>query len=404
MGLNIDECMERVRSNEKFSDRFSGLTEEILGKISRVVLEEIGQDFDRFDEVINLLIGSKIKLPVSHVVTHLNSVKTIADRIRVSSLCDSFESPEYYLAVMGLTAESDPAKISRVFGFLSRENSPERRMYNAVCGGIDLTQDEARKVARSVCSLPEMKDYAASRRGKDPKEIKRSIAIDGQLSFNSAFQEVSRILELGRNHPIGSESVKTCVVKLATNSQQRRATITLTQHEAVKVCYEALYFVHTEALNIKLTSVQRAVNAYVCSPSLNTDLTLMAKYRSEFGSGGKFSYLISEGTSIALCVKPSDSRSAFPDPIAVSMAYSFLNLSVTPREIYTDEELRSAVHEITKALQLPHTGNYIHSNPNDFDLPQWSGGLTEVATRAKRILVNAFARFPLRPNPMPVER
>lgn len=399
MSITIEQGSDRIRSSGEFNKRFPDVKEVAFGKISAGILDDIGQDsehsIDRFDERIRLLCLSGLRLPPSHVSQHLNSVRVIADRKAVARTIDHEDSPEYYLALIGLSVSSDPAKISAQLAALSKKEGPLRIAFAAAKGGIPKTDREIKEIISLIyASVPSVRALKSDRTLPKAKTDNRPRAAIGDLSFNMVLQSFRNKFKLEDGHPLLSSGVKTCVMRVATKGhQQRLAKITGIEASRINFCYLSLLFAHKNQLPIALTSVYKCVSAYILRPSLNLYTATLNKTRLDFApktarsAAGPFDGLASP-ESVAMLLG-EDRGDLFGDPGLVCMAYSYLCFDLTDREIYSPDEILKASKAIVGQQLDPHSGPYVSPLIDDPLFDYWNGRNPKEATKeASRVLTN----------------
>lgn len=407
--------IDLLQDDDRVIQKFGAIKEVALPKIVDGILEdigsshpkifredlELGEDFyEAFNEAIGLLCRTDLGMPPAHVKTHLASVRTIELRREVSAAILSFPlTTDYYLAVMGLTRDSDLAAILLKINFLTQSNSTQRRAYESVVRH-KITQDTAKKIrAQIVQDIPSLKTQASQKKSTFT-EKPRAIALPGQFCFSTLFQWVKAARSLSEGHPILSNNVKACVIRLACRTQQRKSVLTQDEIDRVVFCYDALIFADQNMLTTPLTSVQKIVSQYINRPELNTLDQELSILRSNFkpanfgkdsrgrtarNIAGKFASLATVDATIALCTISKDTPATFQDTKEVSMAFSYLNIK--PKEFHTSEDVALSIKAFCDGDLNPHSGSYVSpwiESPLYIDWTENSDSITRKARKALR--------------------
>ena len=400
----VDTLTTRLTESIEFNRRFGVVDPDVYLKIVNDAVGEIlkckdlqpsvDRDFlSAFDEVISEFCQSKLRLHPSLFSRHLANVRTVSERNKAKRAYE-FESVEWYLAILGLTIESDPRSILSAFRATMDSNSSSRRLFDQVHGGKPRDDSEILEIRNLVIrSLDSVRAYRKSLKAlAKPAEQKRK-ATAFEYCFSSYLKVVIAQLQLPAGHPVLKDELKSSVCKIATRSDSRTSVLRVGDAARISACFTALAFVHNEGLDIPLTAVSRCVSAYFLRPELNINERLLCDLRDFVATkDSKFHTLVSKTVRAAICDETKGSNAAFPDPKEVSMGYSYLNLPVNDRQMYTDDEIDTAAELIRSGLSKPHMGQYRSPYILDTLYTQWVGNPVAALKRATRALKNAMTR------------
>ena len=198
-------------------------------------------------------------------------------------------------------------------------------------------------------------------------------------------------LQVPTKHLVLNNAVKSAVCSLATGSDSRTAALKAGDQPRIRACFQALIFVHQEGLSIPLTAVGRCVSAYILRPELNTNRESLTRMRELLETKHSvLSSLVSKTVRVSLCDITKGPESAFPDPMEVCMAYSYLNLPVKTRQFYGDDEIDTAAQTIGSGLTKPHTGQYRSPHIHSDLYGGWTENPAMALKKASRALKNAM--------------
>ena len=409
--------IDLLRDDDRLIQKFGQIKEVALPKILKGILEDI--EFDRleflsnesklseefyavFSGTIDTLIRTDLGMPPAHVKTHLASVRTIELRREVSAAILSFPmATDYYLAVMGLTRESDLAAILLKINFLTQSNSTQRRAYESVVRS-KITQYTAKKIRSQIIQdIPELKAFN-SKKKPIAVEATRTIAKPGEFCFSSLLQWIKQNRPSYPSHPAFTNDVKSCVIRLACRTQQRKAVLTQLEIDRVVFCYDALLFAAQNMLATPLTSVRKVVSQYINRPELNTLEGDLAKLRSDFkpanfgkdstgrtarNVAGRFADLATVEATIALCTISKDAPATFQDTKEVSMSFSYLNIK--PKEFHTSEDVALAIKAFCDGDLKPHSGSYVSPWIESPLYIEWTENSDSITRKARKALRSA---------------
>ena len=408
--------VDLLREDDRLIGKFGEIKEVALPKILKGILEDIGSDrpellsnesqlseelYGAFSETIDTLVRTDLAMPPAHVKTHLASVRAIELRRRISIAYPSYSSTDYYLAVMGLSRESDPIHVMLKINFLAKMDSPPRRAYESVVRH-KIDQITARKIrAQIIQDIPSLKAVKSNSKAAAP-EVSRAIAKQGEFCFSTLFQWIKQNRPSYPNHPAFTNDVKSCVIRLACKTQQRKAVLTELEIARVILCYDALLYAAQNMFATPLTSVQKVISQYINRPELNTLGSELAKLRSDFkpanfgkdatgrtvrNIAGKFADLATVDATIALCTISKDRPATFQDTKEVSMAFSYLNIN--PKEFQTVDDLDTAIDLFRSGNLKPHTGAYIYPFAESKVYSAWTASSEAITRKARKALAHA---------------
>lgn len=385
------------RFPETKSEAFPNIAESIAADVSKRTGLQLLIDREflaAFDDTIAAFCESKLHLPARSIDRHLYNVRIIGER-KTAKNAHAFESVEWYLAIFGLTIDSDPTKITLAFRAMARSNSAARRLFDEIHGGLPRTEFEILAIRKFVLgSLDSVRECRKSNRkpykpsGKVPK------ATEKQHSFASTIKAIKAQKDLPKNHPALKDGVKTALNRFATGSNSRTEAISDRVKDRIEFTFEALIFVEKESLDIPLTSIRRVLEAYIMRPILNISPDRLEALRLRFVEGpNDYLKMVREPVRMALICDAKDPQSAFPDPKEVSMAYSYLNLDVRSRQIYTISELEGAAQAIKSGQLDPHSGDYRSPYIQDETYEYWQKTPTLALKVSVRAIKNANSRI-----------
>ena len=393
-----------LRESIDFSRRFpkteAAKFPKIVELIAADVLEKTGlrPSLDRnflkaFEATIIVFCGSKLLSPATRVKVHLQNSRTISNRTLAKNAYP-FESAEWYLAIFGLTIESDPSKIDLSFRTIAPSDSSARRLFDEVHGGLPRTELQILAIRKSIAgSLSSVREHRKSTRKPYSPEEKGTKATDKEHSFTSVMESIIASKCLPKDHPTLKQDVKTALNRFATGSNSRTNVISNRDADRMRFTFEALMFATEEGLEIPLTSIRRVLEAYALRPILNIAPDRLDLLRSRFKKGPEdYCRMIRKAVEESLTCDSKDSRSAFPDTEDVSMAYSYLNLDVRLRQMYTPSEIDAAAESIKVGDSQPHTGGYTSPYRSSENYRNWLENPIMARIISTRALKNAMSR------------
>ena len=396
----IAQLTESIEFNRRFGVVKPDVSVKIVNDIAAEILTckdlqpSLNRDFlNAFDELIVTFCQSKLRLHPSLFGRHLSNVRMVTDRNKAKSTCE-FESVEWYLAILGLTIESDPRSILSAFRSVSESDSSSRRLFDQLHGGEPRTEVEVLAIRNLVTGrLDSVRGYRKSLQKTAKPDEKRRKALDGEYCFSSYFKQLAAQLQVPTKHPALNNVVKSAVCSLATGSDSRTSALRAGDQPRIRACFQALIFVHQEGLNIPLTAVCRCVSAYILRPELNTNPESLNKMRELLETRHSvLSSLVSNAVRESLCDTTKGTNSAFPDPMEVCMAYSYLNLPLYDRQMYSEEEVSAAAQTARSGLTKPHTGQYRSPHIHSDLYSNWIENHVMALKKASRALENAMTR------------
>lgn len=400
----FDTLTIRLTESIEFNRRFGVVKSEAAAKIVSAISVEIRKDrhlqpsLDRdflevFDELIVAFCMSNLRLHPSLFGRHLANVRMVSDRNKAKNACE-FGSAEWYLAILGLTIESDPRSILSAFRSIAESDSSSRRLFDQIHGGEPRTNYEILAIQKHVVSgLDSVRDYRKSvRKSAKPAQKKRK-ATPGEHSFTTIWKVCVDKYVDPTILPLLTDRVKAAVCSLATRADNRTSVLVKDDSTRISTCVQAIVFVCKEGLNIPLTAVSQCVSAYFLRPVLNADEDSIEELRGLVRYKTTALYpLVSKATRESIRDKTRGVSAAFPDHMEVSMAYSYLNLPVALRQMYSDEEIDIAAQSIRSKLARPHTGQYRSPHIYNDLYIYWTENPVAALKLATRALKNAMTR------------
>ena len=397
--LNRSVLLEILISSQKLNTRFPSLGEKTYDRVLDGILEDTNGDPMLFGRALDDLCRSSLNFPASRVEAHLKSVRVIDNRKAAINAIKSESSTAYYLAALGLTMDSDPAKILSTINYLTQKTNTVRVVFDKVRGGLPVSEIEAKRIRSQIYG--DIKSLSSIKRPKKiTKTEKRKVAPKGQLSFSYSVEWLKENDKIPANHPMFDSNVLNCAIRLAIGLQDRKVAIDQGEAARVAMVLRAVRWAYDSRLSIKLTSCRKILGLYIQRPYLATNPDLLEQLRDLFQPSnlglnekgllvkkieGSHSNMAVNDDCIALCVPHTDPRSAFPYPDSISMAFSFLNLD--PSRIYSQSQILSTNPAI------PHSGEWIYPEAKNHSDPLWHGDPISVTKKSRRILINVMRKF-----------